>query len=183
MRELLQQKVQYAIEGIREFYKHPVKHSIEGVKNYWDVGVTAAAAFALTPFGNDLYNNLIPEYSSLEAARKLQVGIFGGTVGLVGGWIIRDCIKVGLGFKGLGAAVFRESKEKTDSFFRNGYAGLTAFLVGADLEAYDDRLYIELGMKTFELLSFAGFAVMEHSRLNQDTVSSQKDHKSLEDSL
>lgn len=182
MKELLQQKVQYAIEGVREFYKHPIKYSIEGVKNYWDVGVTAAAAFALTPFGNDLYNNLIPEYSSLDAARKLQVGIFGGTAGLLTGGMIRDYIREGGGFKGL-RTVFLSSKEKADSFFRNGYAGLTAFLVGADLGAYDDRLYMEFGMKFVEALSFAGFAIMEHSRLNQDAVSFQNNHKTLEDSL
>jgi len=129
---------------------------------------------------NELYNNFIPVYSSLDDVRQMQVGLFGGMAGLLGG-TVRGYFNEGGGLKGL-RTFLHESKEASNSFVRNAYAGVTAALISTDI-GYNGGLDVEITMKFIEALTITGFVITDRGRRNPDTENSQNNHKTLEESL
>jgi len=186
MIDYIQQKAGYAIEGVKEFSKHPVKGLTEGVKNYWDLGLTVAAAVALTPLGNEFYDKIIPAYDSLEFMQKAGIGFVSGLAGVTLGGPIRQYFKEGGGMEGY-RSLFGESKEIMNSNWRNVFGGMTAAFTSWDLGVDDPFLFYGVANTFIEALFITGLVTFEHGRLKNNEggtqISTQNTPLTLEEEL
>ena len=167
----VQEYVQYAGDGLKEFSNNPVKYSSKALKdfveNYWDAGIAVASGQAFTPYGA----NLLGEYS-------LLVGAFGLIASEIGTGI-RD----GIGIKNLKDLILtRKYLSTTFAMFRNASAFAESSLIGIDIN-HSRPLKQEILMKLFEAFFLYEFISSDYDRRTHVSSKPISNQKTLEESL